>query len=77
MISIDKSQNCVFLTRSKAVHDKRQTVTVVWVQRVNQKGGVLGTGYFRIHEYAHHKGVGLRKRILEMVKQRGKGEIQK
>jgi hypothetical protein len=58
----------MFLTQSKAIHADRQTVTVVWVQRINQKGDVLGTGYFRIQEYMHHKGAGLRKRIMVMAK---------
>jgi len=68
MISIDRTMKCVLLTQSKAMHDNRQTFTVVWVQRVNQNGNVIGIGYFRIQEYEHHKGVGLRKRILEMAK---------
>ena len=74
MMSIDKVGKCSLLTKSKTIHDNRQTVTVVWVQRVNQKGSVLGTGYFRIQEYSPHKGEGLRKRIIEMAK---KGEITK
>ena len=67
-MSIDRTMKCVFLTQSKAMHDNRQTITVIWMQRINQKGEVLGTGYFRMQEYVHHKGEGLRKRILEMAK---------
>jgi len=78
MISIDRTMKCVFLTRSKAVHDKRQTVTVVWLQRINQNGDVIGTGYFRIQEYKHHKGEGLRKRIRAWQQKRSENiEFQK
>ena len=77
MISIDRTMKCVFLTRSKAMHDKRQTVTIVWMQRINQKGDVLGTGYFRVQEYIHHKGVGMHKRIMAMSNGKEKIEFPK
>ena len=68
MMSIDRTMKCVFLTRSNAIHDNRQTVTVVWLQRINQSGDIVGLGGFRMKEYKNHKGVGLRKRIIEMAK---------
>jgi len=67
MISIDKFLKCAFLTQSKAIHDNRQTVTVIWMQRINQNGNVLGIGYFIIREYMHHKGVGPHNRIIAMA----------
>jgi len=67
MIAIDRTMKCVFLTQSKAMHDNRQTFTVVWVQRVNLIGDVIGVGYFRIREYTHYKGVGMRNRIIAMM----------
>jgi len=78
MISINRTMKYVSLTtRCKAVHNKRHTVTVVWTQRINQKGDVLGTGYFRVQEYIHHKGLGLRKRIIAMSKAKEKIEFPK
>jgi len=71
MINIDRIHKCVFLTQSKAMHDNSQTFIVVWVQRVNLIGNVLGTGYFRIQEYTQHKGMGMRNRILGMMKKGG------
>ena len=69
MISIDKFLKRAFLTQSKAIHDNRQTVTVIWMQRINQNGNVLGIGYFIIREYTHHKGVGRSNRIIAMAKE--------